>query len=193
MLRSSPDAEVPEEFRKGSRLIVSIEPAGIRQDPSVTAPEAVLLEAHPGIFDARDNPIGADAHEGGHGGPPAFDFGFKAPAARAKFLAGEFIGARGGPVNQICDSEIQIEKEGTLKGREEPRGESAVVECGPKAVARPAEVMADGGGVKTWIDADEKHDEVFRNEIPDTLVTRSEDLSFGRFPGDWQFPIHSAI
>ncbi|MDB5340856.1 MAG: hypothetical protein JWN70_6475 [Planctomycetaceae bacterium] len=53
---------------------------------------------------------------------------------------------------------------------------------GPEAVAWAAEVMADGGGIKAGIDADEEGDEVSGGEIRDDFVMRGQDLGFSGLP-----------
>ena len=60
----------------------------------MAAAEGGLLEADVGIFDARDDAVGADTDERDDGGAPAFNFGFEALAAGAKFGSSEFIGAQ---------------------------------------------------------------------------------------------------
>src|SRR6185369_13863751 len=60
----------------------------------------------------------------------------------------------------------------------------------PEAVAGTAEVAADGGGVEAGVDAGEKDDEVFGDEIRDALVVRGEELGFGGFPGGGKCSIH---
>jgi len=64
------------------------------------------------------------------------------------------------------------------------------VEGGPEAIARAAEVAADGGGVEAGVDAREEDDEVFSHEIRDRLVARGEELRFTWFPGSDQCPMH---
>ena len=95
---------------EGGRLVVGVEAAGVREDPGVAATERVLLEADAGVFDAGDYAVGTDAEEGDDGGAPAFDFGFKALAAGAKFVVGEFIRTGGGALNNVGDSEFEVEK-----------------------------------------------------------------------------------
>ncbi len=183
MLCNGPEAEFSEELCEGGRLIMGVDAAGVGQDPGVAATEGVLLEADAGVFDAGDDAVGADADEGDDGGAPAFDFGFEAPAAGAKFVVGELIGAGGGAFDDVGDPEFEVEKEGPFKGRKEARGEAAVVEGGPEAIAGAAEVAADGGGVESGVDAGEEDDEVFGGQIGDAFVVCGEELGFGRFPG----------
>ena len=148
------------------------------------------MEADAGVFDAGDYAVGADADEGDDGGPPPFDFGFKTLPAGAQLVVGKLIGAGGGPCDDVGDAEFEVEKEGTFKGREETRGEAAAVEGGPEAVAGAPEVTADGRGIKARIDASEKDNEIFGDEIRDALFMRSKELSFRGFPGRGQSPFH---
>src|SRR5436190_9653231 len=97
VLCNGPEAEVSEELCKGGGLVVSVEAAGIGEDPGVAAAEGDLLEADAGVFDAGDDAVGTDADKGDNGGAPALDFGLKALAAGAKFVVGKFIGAGGSP------------------------------------------------------------------------------------------------
>src|SRR6266478_816547 len=122
MLCNGPETEVSEELCEGGRLIVSVEAAGVGEDPGVAAAEEVLLEADAGVFDAGDDAVGSDADEGDDGGAPAFDFGFEALAAGAKFVVREFIGAGGGALDDIGDAEFQVEKERSFKRGKEARG-----------------------------------------------------------------------
>src|SRR5277367_6450420 len=153
VLCNGPEAEVSEELCEGGGLVVGVEAAGVGEDPGVAAAEWGLLEADTGVFDAGDNAVGADADEGDDGGAPAFDFGFEALAAGAKFVVGEFIGAGGGAFDDVGDAELEVEKQGILKGREKSRREAAPVKGWPEPVAGPPKVPADGGGVKAGVDA----------------------------------------
>ena len=117
-----PEAEVSEELCEGGGLVVGVEAAGVGEDPGVAAAEGVLLEADAGVFDAGDDAVGADADEGDDGGAPAFDFGFEALAAGAKFVVGEFIGAGGGAFDDVGDAEFEVEKERSLSKGEKRRG-----------------------------------------------------------------------
>jgi hypothetical protein len=188
VLCDSPEAEVSEELCERGGLVVGIEAAGVGKDPSVAAAERVLLQADAGVFDAGDDAVGADADEGYDGGTPAFDFGFEALAAGAKFVVGELISAGGGALDNVGDTELEVEKEGSFKGRKEPRGEAAAVESGPKTIAGPAKVATDRRGVQTRVDASEKDDQVFGDKVRYKLVMRGEDLSFGGLPGSGQCP-----
>jgi hypothetical protein len=190
VLGTGPEAEVSEELCQGGGLVVGVEATGVGQDPGITAAEQVLLQADAGVFDARDDAVRADADEGDDGGAPAFQFALKAPPAGAKLIVGKFIGARGGAFDDIGDPDFEVEKERSFKGREQPRSEPAIVESGPEAVAGPAEVAADCGGVQAGIDTGEKDDEVFGHKIRDELVVRCKDLGLGRFPGGRQCPFH---
>jgi len=192
VLCNGPEAEISEELCESGRLVVGVEAAGVGQDPGVAAAEGILLEADAGVFDAGDYAVGANADEGDDGRTPAFDFGFEALAAGAKFVVGEFIGASRGAFDDIGDAEFEVEKEGLFKGGEEARGEAATVEGGPEAVAGAAEVAADGGGIEARVDAGEEDDEIFGGEIRNELIVRGEELGFGGFPRRGQCPIHRA-
>src|SRR5882762_3433947 len=76
---------------------------------------------------------------------------------------------------------------------EEARGESAAVNGGPEAIARAAEVAADGGGVEAGVDACEENDEIFCCQIRDDLVARGKDLGFAGFPGSARCLMHRAV
>src|SRR5580698_4388210 len=112
VLCNGPEAEVSEELCECGGLVVGVEAAWVGEDPGVAAAEGGFLEANAGVFDAGDDAIGADADEGDDGGAPAFDLGLEAPAAGAKFVVGEFIGAGGGALDDVGDAEIEVEKEG---------------------------------------------------------------------------------
>jgi len=172
VLCNGPEAEFSEEFCEGGGHVVGIEATGVGQNPRVAAAEKGRLEADARVFDSGDDAIRMDADEGDDGWAPAFDFGLEALAAGAKFIVGEFIGAGGGAFDDVRDAESEVEKEGSFKGGEEARGEAAAVESGPEAVAWPAEMTADGGGVEAWVDAREEDDEVFGDEIRYKLVVR---------------------
>ena len=97
-------------------LVVGVEAAGIWQNPGVAATEEILLKADAGVFDAGDNPVGTNTDEDDDSWPPAFDFGFEALSAGAKFVAREFIGARSGALDDVGDPEFAVEKERSFKG-----------------------------------------------------------------------------
>jgi hypothetical protein len=192
VLCNGPNAEVSEELREGAGQVVSVEATGIGKNPSVAVAEKGLLEADAGVFDTGDDAVRVNADKGDDGRAPASDFGFEAPAAGAKFVVGEFICAGSGALDDVGDAEVELKKKGILKGGEEARGESAAVKSAPEAIARAAEVAADGGGVEAGVDAREEDDEVFGRDIRDVLVARGEDLGFAGFPGCDQCPIHRA-
>lgn len=192
MLCHCPNAQLSEELSQGIRQVVGIEATGVGKNPSVAATEKGLLQADAGVFDTRDNAVGVNADKGDDGRAPTFDFSLKAPAARAKFVIAKLIGTSGGPLDDVCDAKLKVKKQGCFKRGEKPRGESAAVKGGPEAIARAAEVVADGRGVQAGVDTREKDDEVFGREIRNELVARREDLGFAGFPGSDQFPMHWA-
>ena len=110
MLLNRPEAEISEELCEGGGLVVGVEAAGVGEDPGVAAAEGFLLEGDAGVFDAGDDAVRSDADEGDDGGAPAFDFGFEALAAGAKFAVGKFIGAGGGALDDVGDAELEVEK-----------------------------------------------------------------------------------
>jgi hypothetical protein len=179
---NGPDAEVAEELGEGVGLVVSIQSAGVGEDPGVAPAKGVLLKADAGVFVARDDAIVADADEGDDGGSPAPDLGFEPSTAGAQFVVGQFVRAGGSPIDDVGDPELEVEETGTLKGGEEPRSEAAAVKGGPETVAGAAEVTANGGRVKPGVDAGEEDDEVFCDEVRNALVVRGEKLSFGGLP-----------
>ena len=185
VLCNGPEAEVSEELCESGGQVVGVEAAGVGENPGVAAAERGFLEADVGVFDAGDDAVGVDADEGDDGGAPAFDFGFEAPAAGAKFVVGEFIGAGSGAFDDVGDAEFEVEKEGFFKRGKESRGESAGVEGGPEAVAGAAEVAADGGGVETGVDAGEEDDKVFGGEIRDDACCARRGLGLWWVSRGW--------
>jgi hypothetical protein len=192
VLCNGPNAEVSEELREGGGQVVGVEATGVGKNPGVAAAEKGLLEADAGVFDTGDDAVRMNADKGDDGRAPASDFSLEAPAAGAKFVVGEFIRAGGGAFDDVGDAEPKVEKKRSLKGGKKARSESAVVKSGPEAIARAAEVAADGGGVEAGVDAREEDDEVFGRKIRDDLVTRGENLGFAGFPGNDQCPMHRA-
>jgi hypothetical protein len=159
----------------------------------VAAAKERLLQADAGVFDARDNPVRANADKGNDSGPQAFDFGLQTLAAGAQFVGRKFIGARGGAFDDVRDAEFEFEQQWLFEWRVESRGEAATMQGRPKAISGTAEVMADGGCVEPWIYPSKQHDQVLSDEIRNELVVRGEKLSFRRLPGSGQFSIlHAA-
>jgi len=193
VLCNGPKAEVSEEFRKGGGQVVGVEATGVGKNPSMAAAEKGLLEPNAGVFDTRDDAVRVNANKGNDGRAPASDFGLEAPTAGAKFVVGEFIRAGSGALDNVGDAEPEVEKKRSLKGGEEAWSKSAVVKSGPEAIARAAEMAADGGSVEAGVDAREEDDEVFGCEIRDDLVARGEDLGFAGFPGSDQCPMHGTV
>lgn len=154
--------------------------------------EGSLLEAYASVSDSGDDTVWTNADESDDGGTPAFDFCLEMCATGAKFFVGEFIGASGRAIHDVGDAEFEIEKQGFFKRRKDTRSEPASMQGGPETVAWTAEVVANGGGVQTRIDAGEEDDEVLGDEIRHKLVVRSEELIFGGFPGRKYRPIHRA-
>ena len=192
VLCHGPKAEVSEQLREGGGQVVGVEATGVGKNPGVAAAEKGLLQADAGVFDTRDDAVGVNADKGDDDRAPASDLGLEASAAGAKFVVGEFIRAGGGALDDVGDAEPEVEKKRPFKGGEEARSESAAVKGGPKAIARPAEVAADGSGVEAGVDAREEDDSVFGDEIGNELVARGEDLGFAGFPGSDQCPMHLA-
>src|SRR5262252_7006582 len=112
MLCNGPESEISEELCEGGGQVVGVEAAGVGEDPGVAAAEGGLLQADAGVFDAGDDAVGSDADKGDDGWAPAFDFGFEALAAGAKFVVGELIGAGGGAGDEVGDAKFEVEKEG---------------------------------------------------------------------------------
>jgi hypothetical protein len=167
---------------------VGVEAAGVGEDPGVAAAEAFVLKADAGVFDPGDDAVGTNADESDHGGTPAFDFGLEPLATGAKFLIGEFIGAGGCTFDDVGDAKLEVEEKGLFKRRIDARRKPATKKSGPEAVTGAPEVVADGGGVESRVNACENDDEVFGGEIRDNLLARGEELSFGGFPRSGRSP-----
>jgi hypothetical protein len=167
VLCNGPNAEISEELREGGGQVVGVEATGVGKNPGVAVAEKGPLEADAGIFDTGDDAVGVNTDKGDEGRAPASDFDLEAPAAGAKFVVGEFIRAGGGALDDVGDAELEVKKKGIFKGGEEARGESPAVKGGPEAIARAAEMVADGGGVEAGVDAHEEDDQVFGHEIRD--------------------------
>jgi len=116
VLCNGPNAQLAEEFRERGGQVVGIEAAGVGQNPGMAAPEKRLLQADAGVFDAGDDAVGLNADKSDDGWAPAPDFGFEAPAAGAKFVVGEFIGAGRSAFDHVGDAVPQVEKKRCLKG-----------------------------------------------------------------------------
>ena len=112
----------------------------------MAAAEGGLLEADASVFNTGDYAVGTDADEGDDGGAPAFDFGFEALAAGAKFVGGELIGAVVARSTMLVMPNLRSRSRDSSNGKRSA-GVAAGVEGGPEAVAGAAEVAADGGGV----------------------------------------------
>ena len=87
----------------------------------MAAAEGGSLEADAGVFDAGDDAVGADADESDDSRSPAFDFGFEPPAAGAKFVVGEFIGAGGGAWTMLVIPNLRSRRSDSSNG-EKRRG-----------------------------------------------------------------------
>jgi hypothetical protein len=189
VLGRGPQTEVPEKPGEVGGLVVGVEAAGIGEDPGMAAAEEILLKADAGALDAGDDAVRTDSNERDHGGSPPSDLGFEAPPAGAQFLVGEFVGADGGPFDDVRDAESEVEKERVLERREESRGEAARMKGGPEAIAGAAEVAANRGGVEAGVNAGKENHEVFGDEVRDALASCREELGLRGFPGSWYDPI----
>lgn len=158
----------------------------------MAAAKEIWLESDVGVFDAGDDAVGTDPDEGDDGGTPAFDFGFEALGAGAKFVGCEFIGAGSGAFDDVRDAEFEVEETSILKRREEAGGEAGSIKGRPEAVAGSAEVTADGRCVETGVNAGEKHDQVFGDEIRNEFIVRRQELGLGGLPRGGQNWIHKS-
>lgn len=183
MFCNRPVVQVSEKFREGCGLVVGVKAAGVWENPGETAAIMNLLEADAGVFNAGNDTVGTNANEGDDGGAPAFDFNFETLSAGTKFVVGQFIGTSCRAFDDVSDAEFKIKEEALFKGGKGPRREATAMESRPEAVTRAAEMVADGGGVESGVDAGEEDDEVFGGEIWDEFVVRGEELGFGGFPG----------
>jgi hypothetical protein len=186
VLRNGPNAKLSEESREGGGLVVRVEATGVGKHPGVAAAKQGLLETDASVFDTGDDAVRVNTDKRDDGRAPASDFGLEAPAACAKFVVRQFIRARGGALDDVGDAVAEVKKQRSLKRGEEARCESTAVKGRPEAIARAAEVAADGGGVEPGVDAGEENDQVFCCQIRDDLVARSKDLGFAGFPGSAQ-------
>lgn len=183
VLGDGPDTQLAEEVCQGGGLVVGVEAAGVGEYPGVTATEEWILQADMGIFVARDNAIGMNADKGDHCWTPAFDFGGEALAAGAEFVIGQLVGAGGGAFDDVGNAEVEFKQKRFVKWGEKARGKAAVVESGPEAITRAAEVAAYRGGVEAGVDAGEEHNKVFGDKVGDQFIMCRENLSSCRFPG----------
>ena len=90
---------------------MGVEAAGVGENPGVAATEKLLLKADAGVLVAGDDAVRTDAEEGDDGGSPAFDLRLEAPAAGSKLVVGQSIGADVGEIDEVHDSEFEIEKQ----------------------------------------------------------------------------------
>lgn len=108
MMRNSPHAKVAKQLCERRGLVVSIETAGVREDPSMAAAKRLLLQPNAGIFHTGDDAVRADPDKGNHRRPPTFDFGRKPPAAGPKLLVRELIGPRRGAGHHVGNAIFEI-------------------------------------------------------------------------------------
>jgi hypothetical protein len=192
VLFDGPEAKVPEELCEGVGLVMGVEAARIGKHPGVTTAEEILLQSDASILDSGNDAVRPDADKGNDRRTPTPHLGLKALTAGAQFVGGQFVGAGGGTFDNVRNAELEVEKESILKRRQETRRETAFVQRSPEAVSGASKVTADGGCIEPRVDAGEKHNEIFGDQIRDTLGMCREELSFSRFPGSWQCPIHKA-
>src|ERR671923_803090 len=69
---------------------------------------------------------------------------------------------------------------------EQTRGETGLVQRGPKAIARPGKVMTCRAGIQTGIDTTKQHAQTWGDHVPNSLIPCSKQIGATRFKGDWR-------
>ena len=172
-----------EELGQCRGLVMGVEAAGVGEDPEPRRLNGFTLRAELGEWTIKGDPIARDADNCGDRGLKAAYFFRQHFDAGAQFLGIQFIGSGCRAADEIGDSVAIFQQPIPLPWREQSVGESAGEERGPEAIARPAEMMADGGGVEAGIDADEQHLQVWRDQIRHRLARGGDQIGFGGFLG----------
>jgi hypothetical protein len=162
---------------------VRIEAAGVGQHPELRLADRIGLGADGGLRAVEGDAIGTDADHGEIARPVPLHFPRHDLRAGDELLGRQFISAERGAGHHVRDAVAELEQFVLLARIEESRRESAGKKGGPEAIARPAEVVADGGGVKARVDAAKQHLQPGSDHVLDGLVFRGDEVGGGRSRG----------
>jgi hypothetical protein len=136
---------------------MSVEAAGVGEDPEPGAAEGTGLGADGGAGAAEGGAVGGDASHGEDTGAAVGDQGGEALASGMEFGGVELGGLGGGAGDQVGDAQAVAAEQVLLSRGQAPRGEAGQVQGGPEPVARPGEVPAGRGRVQARVDAAEQY------------------------------------
>jgi hypothetical protein len=163
-------------------LIVCIEAARIGQDPHYCALEPLRLLADGGGLDAESVAVGSNAEEGDDARAIAPDLGRETLASGEELGGCDLLGAGRRPVDEIGDAVAVAQQLALLGWMQQARAEAGAMQRRPETVARTGEVMPGKRGIQARIDADEERAQLRRDDVADSLILGSEELSLVR-PG----------
>jgi hypothetical protein len=149
-------AKLAEQASEVARLMVSIESAGIGEQPDACGGNGVWLQTDYGIRAVESDAVGTQPNDGKEGWSKAKELAAESSGAAEKFVLGELIGGRGGTGSDVRDAKPEIEELAILGRSEKARCESGGVESWPESIAWPSEVMPGGGAVEAGIDPTEQ-------------------------------------
>jgi len=123
---------------------------------------------------------GADAQKGDDARPVAAHLGGEPAASGSELGGGDFFGSGGGAIHEVGDAVALAQQLCLLRRMKQFRREARLVQRRPEPVARPGEVVPGPRRVQPGVDADEEYAQTGRDDVPDSLVFRTEKLRLAR-------------
>src|ERR1700723_3157539 len=154
---------------------MSVEAAGIGNDPDPRWAKRVRLRAVGGVRVAERGAGGGDTRDGDDARPVPVGESGQVLQACPQFGGAELGGLGGGARDQVGDAKPETGQQVLLARVQAPRGEPGQVQGGPEPVAGPGEVPAGRGGVQAGVDAAEQD--------PERCAGFGEDVGKGAAPG----------
>ncbi len=165
-----------EQAGKVFLLIMSVEPAGVGQDPDGRRRKWFRLPPEGRTMPLKRASVGRNSEESDELGPVARELTHQDADAVLELTGTEFIGRRGGAGHEIGYAQAKTQESPFLERRKQPITEPRRMQGRPKPVTRPGKVMSDGGRVQAGVDPTEQHAQVGSEDVPDPAPIRGGEL-----------------
>jgi len=169
--------------RQALDCFVSVETAGIGEDPQLHSPELIALATLDGFRSRERLPIRSETKDGNDPRLPAPHVRLQCRATSAKLVDGQFLGASAGRRDDVGDADTEPEHQPAISlthsitDVDEMRRDPRSVQRRPESIAATGEVSIDGRGPQSWIDPDEEQSHAIVDEVVDRCAV--ERFQFG--------------
>jgi len=125
------------------------------------------------------NPVSSDTENGHPSGRITADLPHKTTPTVDQLTWGELVRLGSGTSNDVSKTISQLEQLPVFRGGQQAVREPGRRQGDPETVSRPGEVVANSGGVETWVYATEEDLEIPRHNVGEASASGGEQFGLG--------------